>query len=126
MTQDLTAQALWRAVRNKSPAAGLIHHSVRGSQYCAEKYRKLQDQFGMKISMLRKGNFFDNAPIESFGGSLKNELAHHRRFACTAEAQAAITEHIEIFYNRQRRHSRLDNKSPARFAAEFSKEALAT
>lgn len=125
MTQGLTAQALWRAVRNKRPAAGLIHHSDRGSQYCAEKYRKLQEQFGMKTSMSRKGNCFDNAPMESFWGSLKNELIHHRRFECRAEAQAAITEYIEIFYNRQRRHSRLGYKSPARFAADFSKEALA-
>lgn len=125
MTQELTAQALWRAVRNKRPAAGLIHHSDRGSQYCAEKYRKLQDQFGMKTSMSRKGNCFDNAPMESFWGSLKNELVHHRRFACRSEAQAAITEYIEIFYNRQRRHSRLGYKSPARFAADFNKEALA-
>jgi transposase InsO family protein len=121
MTQDLTAQALWRAVRNKRPAAGLIHHSDRGSQYCAEKYRKLQDQFGMKTSMSRKGNCFDNAPMESFWGSLKNELVHHRRFACRAEAQAAITEYIEIFYNRQRRHCKRSVRPHMKVGKAWSK-----
>lgn len=125
MTQQLTKQALWRAVRHKRPAAGLIHHSDRGSQYCAAGYRKLLEQFGMTASMSRKGNCYDNAPMESFWGSLKNELIYDRRFDCRAEAQAAITEYVEIFYNRQRRHSRLGYKSPARFAAEFSKAALA-
>ena len=62
-------------------------------------------QFGFKPYMSRRGNCFDNAPMESFWGSLKNELVHHRKFATRAEAKAAIQEHIEIFYNRQRRHS---------------------
>jgi transposase InsO family protein len=98
MTQDLTARALWHAVRNKRPPAGLIHHSDRGSQYCAHAYRKLLDQFGMKASMSRKGNCHDNAPMESFWGSLKNELTHHQRYATRAHARAAIREYIEIFY----------------------------
>lgn len=66
MTQDLTAQALWRAFVNKRPAPGLIHHSDRGSQYCAHAYRDLVAQFGMQASMSRKGNCYDNAPMESF------------------------------------------------------------
>lgn len=125
ITQDLTAQALWRAVRNKRPAPGLIHHSDRGSQYCADDYRKLVKQFGMQVSMSRKGNCYDNAPMESFWGSLKNELIHHQRYSTRADAQAAIKEYIEIFYNRQRRHSRLGYVSPARFAENFSDEVLA-
>jgi putative transposase len=64
MTQELTAKALWQAVRNKRPPAGLIHHPDRGSQYCAHAYRKLLDQFGMQASLSRKGNCFDNAPME--------------------------------------------------------------
>jgi len=96
MTQALTAQALWRAVRNKRLQAGLIHHSDRGSQYCAHDYRKLLDQFGMKASMSRKGNCYD-APMESFWGSLKNELAHHHRYQTRANARAAIQEYIELF-----------------------------
>ena len=66
MTQELTAQALWRIVRSKRPAPGLILHSDRGSQYCADDYRKLVAQFGMRASMSRKGNCYDNAPMESF------------------------------------------------------------
>jgi transposase InsO family protein len=117
MTQELTTQALWRASRNKRPASGLILHSDRGSQSCADDYRKLVAQFGMTASMSRKGNCYDNAPMESFWGSLKN--------ATRADAESAITENIEIFYNRQRRHSRLGYLSPALFAEEFSRQKLA-
>jgi putative transposase len=119
MTQELTGQALFRAVQRKRPMPGLIHHSDRGSQYCAHDYRKLVDQFGMKASMSRRGNCYDNAPMESFWGSLKNELVHHCRYATRAEAEASIREFIEIFYNRQRRHSRLGNISPAVFVQKF-------
>jgi len=125
MTQGLTAQALWRAVRNKRPQSGLIHHSDRGSQYCAHDYQKLVKQFGMQASMSRKGNCYDNAPMESFWGSLKNELVHHHRYATRADARAAIQEYIESFYNRQRRHSRLGNVPPALFAENFSKQPQA-
>ncbi len=78
----------------------------------------------MQTSMSRKGNCFDNAPIESFWGSLKNELVHHHRFKTRAEAKAAIQEYIEIFYNRQRRHSRLGNVSPAEFNKRYSQPKL--
>jgi transposase InsO family protein len=121
MTQELTGRALFRAVQQKRPAAGLIHHSDRGSQYCAHDYRKLLKQFGMQASMSRRGNCFDNAPMESFWGSLKNELVHHCRYATRAEAEASIREFIEIFYNRQRRHSRLGYIAPAVFAQNFNK-----
>jgi transposase InsO family protein len=125
MTQDLTAQALWRAVRSKRPAPGLIHHLDRGTQYCADDYRKLVEQFGMRASMSRKGNCYDNAPMESFWGSLKNEMIHHQRHPTRANAESAIKEYVEIFYNRQRRHSRLGYVSPASFAENFNKAKLA-
>ncbi len=83
-------------------------------------YRKLLDQFGMRASMSRKGNRYDNAPMESFWGSLKNELKHHQQYQTRAHARAAVQEYIEIFYNRQQRHSRLGFQSPAVFA-EISK-----
>jgi transposase InsO family protein len=73
--------------------------------------------------MSRRGNCYDNALMESFWGSLKNELVHHRRYSSRIEAEASIREYIEIFYNRQRRHSRLGNVSPAVFAQNFSKQA---
>jgi transposase InsO family protein len=120
MTQELVSQALFRAVQQKRPPPGLIHHSDRGSQYCSAAYQKLLAQFGMRVSMSRKGNCYDNAPMESFWGSLKSELVHHQRYATRAEAVASIREYIEIFYNRQRRHSRLGNLSPAVFAKKFS------
>lgn len=121
MTQDLVGRALFRAVQQKRPAPGLIHHSDRGSQYCAHDYQKLLKQFGMIPSMSRKGNCYDNAPMESFWGSLKNELVHHQRYATRNEAKASIQEYIEIFYNRQRRHSRLGYISPAAFEANYYK-----
>ena len=126
MTQGLTAQALWRAFRNKRPAPGLIHHSDRGSQYCAHDYQKLVEQFGMRASMSRRGNCYDNAPMESFWGSLKNELIHHHRYATRADARAAIQEYIESFYNRQRRHSRLGYIPPALFAEKFIRQQQAS
>jgi putative transposase len=125
MTQQLTQQALFRAVKARRPACGLIHHGDRGSQYCAHDYRRMVESFGMRASMSRRGNCFDNAPMESFWGSLKTELVHHRRFATRAEAKASITEWIEVFYNRQRRHSRLGNLAPAVFARQFYNQARA-
>jgi putative transposase len=125
MTQELTSRALFRAVQQKRPAAGLIHHSDRGSQYCAHDYRKLLEQFGMRASMSRRGNCYDNAPMESFWGSLKNELVHHCRYATRVEAEASIREYIEIFYNRQRRHSRLGYLAPAVFSQFHSIQSAA-
>jgi transposase InsO family protein len=109
-------------MRSKKPAKGLILHSDRGSQYCSHKYRQQVAQFGLQVSMSRKGNCWDNAPMESFWGSLKNELVHHKRYASRSEAEASIREYIEIFYNRQRRHSRLGNRAPAEFALQFRKQ----
>ena len=91
MSQDLTGRALFRAVQQKRPESGLIHHSDRGSQYCAHDYQKLLKQFGMIPSMSRKGNCYDNAPMESFWGSLKNELVHHCRYVTRDEAKQTAT-----------------------------------
>ncbi len=115
MTTALVSQALFRAVTTKRPAKGLIHHSDRGSQYCSHAYRKQLQQFGMQASMSRKGDCWDNAPMESFWGALKNELVHHRRFATREQAKREITEYIEIFYNRIRKQARLGYLSPAAF-----------
>ena len=122
MTQELVSQALWKAVKWKRPEAGLILHSDRGCQYCSHGYRKLVEQFKLRASMSRRGNCYDNAPMESFWGSLKNELVHHHRYATRSEAEASIREYIEIFYNRQRRHSRLGYLAPAVFAQKFSEQ----
>jgi putative transposase len=122
MTKNLVSQSLFRAVSAKRPAAGLINHSDRGSQYCSHEYRKLLGQFGMQASMSGKGNCFDNAPIESFWGTLKTELVFHRRYETRQQAIQEITEYIELFYNRQRRQKKLDYLSPAAFERRFYKQ----
>jgi transposase InsO family protein len=80
INRTLVSQSLFRAVVSKRPTKGLIHHSDRGSQYCSLDYQRLIEQFGMTASMSRKGNCYDNAPMESFWGTLKQELIHHRRY----------------------------------------------
>ena len=125
MTKNLVSQSLLRAVTVKRPAAGLIHHSDRGSQYCALEYSSLLDRFGMRASMSRKGNCYDNAPMESFWGVLKNEQIHHCRYATRQEAVQDITEYIEIFYNRQRRQARLGFLSPSAYERCFYEKRLA-
>ena len=125
MTKNLVSQSLFRAVASQRPPVGLIHYSDRGSQYCAAEYQGLLKQFKMRASMSRRGNCYDNAPIESFWGVLKNELIHHRRYSLRQEAIQEITEYIEIFYNRQRRQERLGYLSPAAFEKKYFKELRA-
>lgn len=125
MTQSLVAQTLFRAVANKRPAKGLVLHSDRGSQYCSHDYQKLLNQFGMTVSMSRKGDCWDNAPMESFWGTLKNELVYHKQFATRQQAIQEITEYIEVFYNRQRKQARLGYLSPAKFTQQYYKKLLA-
>lgn len=120
MTQNLVMQALFRAVAAKRHGTGLVHHSDRSSQYCAHAYQKLLQQFGMQASMSRKGNCWDNAPMESCWGSLKTELVHHRRFSTREQAKREITEYIEIFYNRIRKQARLGHLSPAAFTRQYN------
>lgn len=107
MTHDHVGRTLFRAITAKKPARGLIHHSDRGSQYCSKNYQKLLKQFGIVPSMSRKGNCYDNAPMESWFGTLKSELTHHRHYRNRNEATRDIVEYIEVFYNRQRRHAKL-------------------
>lgn len=125
MTKNLLSQSLFRAVAAKGPVPGLIHHSDRGSQYCSHEYRKLLDQFHMRASMSRKGDCYDNAPMESFWGTLKSELVYHRRYGTRREAIRDISEYIEIFYNRQRRQARLGYLSPAAYERQFYEMAFA-
>lgn len=126
MTKELVNKSLLRAVAAKPPTTSLLHHSDRGSQYCSYEYRELLDHFGMRVSMSRKGNCYDNAPMESFWGTIKNELVHHRRYISRQEAIQEITEYIEIFYNRQRRQKRLGYLSPAAYERQFYERQLAT
>jgi putative transposase len=125
ITKTHVSESLFRAVSRKRPAKGLIHHSDRGSQYCSYDYGILILQFGMKASMSRKGNCYDNAPMESFFGTLKQELVHHRKYRTRKEAIEEISEYIEIFYNRQRRQARMGYLSPASYEKKFCAERKA-
>jgi transposase InsO family protein len=116
---DLVKESLVKAVNARRPPRGLIHHSDRGCQYCSREYRKLLERFSLKASMSRKGNCYDNAPMESFWGTLKNELVHHRHYRTREEARRDITEYIEVFYNRQRRQRRLGYLSPVAYGRQF-------
>jgi transposase InsO family protein len=119
ITKDLVVRSLMMAVKIKRPEPGLIHYSDRGSQYCSHEYNKLLDRQNMRVSMSRKGNCYDNAPMESFWGTLKNELVYHQRYATRVQAIKEITEYIEVFYNRQRRQARLGYLSPAAYIRQF-------
>ena len=119
MTKSLVIQALFRATASKHLDKGLIAHSDRGGQYCAHDYQNLLQQFGMIASMSRKGDCYDNAPMESFWGILKTELVHHQKFRTRQQAIQEITEYIEIFYNRQRKQERLGYLSPAQFTQRY-------
>jgi putative transposase len=125
MTQHLVSESLLRAVEAKRPARGLMHHSDRGSQYCALEYRRLLDHFELTVSMSGKGNCYDNAPMESFWGMLKQELIYQCHFRTRREARQAITEYIEIFYNRQRRQAKLGFLSPLAFTQKYYAGLLA-
>lgn len=125
LTKDLVVRSFLMAVKTKIPDPGLIHHSDRGSQYCSSDFMKLLDTFNMKASMSRKGNCYDNAPMESFWGTLKNELVYHQRYVTREQAIREITEYIEIFYNRQRRQARLGYLSPVAYGQQFHRERCA-
>ena len=115
MTSRLVVDALAMATQRRLPEAGLLAHSDRGSQYASEHYRRLLAKHGIECSMSRQANCWDNAPMESFFASLKKELVHHEDYQTREEAKASIFEYIEVFYNRQRRHSSLGYKSPAEY-----------
>jgi putative transposase len=105
MRAGLVNQALSMAICQRQPAAGLIMHTDRGSQYGADSYRQLLAQHGMQPSMSRKGNCWDNAVAESFFHTLKTELIYLEDYDTHEAAQTAVFEYIEVFYNRQRCHS---------------------
>jgi putative transposase len=125
LSKNLVSQSLLRAVTTRRPEKGLLHHSDRGSQYCSHEYRSLLGQFGLEVSMSGCGNCFDNAPMESFWGILKQELVHHRHYRSRKEAIEDITEYIEIFYNRQRLQARLGYLSPTAYAQKHYAGLLA-
>ncbi len=117
LRSELTRSALEMALARRRPPPGLLHHSDRGVQYACEAYQRLMIAAGLRCSMSRRGNCYDNAPVESFFGTLKQELVYRTRFAGHRQARLAIFEYIEAFYNRKRRHSFLGYLSPEQFEA---------
>lgn len=115
MPSRLVVDALAMAVQQRLPEARLLAHSDRGSQYASDHYQRVLAKHGIECSMSRRANCWDNAPMESFFASLKKELVHHEDYQTREEAKASIFEYIEVFYNRQRRHSTLGFKSPAEY-----------
>jgi putative transposase len=114
---ELCLDALSMAIEQRRPAAGLLHHSDRGVQYACDAYRLFLERHGMQASMSRSGNCYDNAVMESFFGTLKTELVYHEHYATREQARRSIFEYIEVFYNRQRRHSAIGYQSPETFEA---------
>jgi len=112
---QLTLNALDMALEFRNPPEGLLQHTDRGSNYTAKEYSHALAKRGIKISMSRKGNCWDNAVAESFFATIKKELIHKYKFTTRREAAAAIFEYIEAFYNRVRKHSKLGYTSPVDF-----------
>lgn len=120
LNSDLVTTALDQALRRRPVQPGLLHHSDRDGLYISAAYKHLLAEYEMISSMSRKGNCYDNACVESFFGSLKNELVAFERFLTRAEAKQKIFEWIEVFYNRVRRHSTLGYISPVEFEKKNS------
>lgn len=104
MTKDLVINALESAWLHGRRPSGVLIHSDRGSQYCSNDYQALLKRYGFICSMSRKGNCWDNAPMETFWGKMKYEWLYGRRFRTRDEARAAVFEYVQIFYNRNRLH----------------------
>ena len=121
ITSNLVMAALKMAVEQRKPEAGLLHHPDRGSQYTGKPYQRLLAANKMRVSMSGKGDCWDNAPTESFFGTLKREQVHHNFYESRDLARTDIFFYIEAFYNRKRRHSTLDYLSPMAFEETYSK-----
>lgn len=125
-TTDLVERALASAIARRRPSPGLVHHSDRGAAYVSGPFLSSLQSIGAVRSLSRPGTPLDNAVIESFFSTLVRELLAGQRFARRAEAQSAIFEYVEVFYNRQRRHSSLGYLSPVAFEARHSSQGVST
>jgi putative transposase len=121
--RHVVMDALTMAIKRRSPSPGLIHHSDRGVQYASDDFRALLAKHDIRCSMSRKGDCWDNAAVESFFGTLKQEEVFHRRYLSRQQARQSLFDYIEFFYNRRRRHSTLGYVSPAQFEETFLKLA---
>ncbi len=123
LATELVIQAFLMACLTRKPPKGLLFHSDRGVQYASRAFREKLSDWGMRQSMSRKGNCWDNAPAEAFFKSLKAELIGAHIYRTRAEARTAVFEYIEVFYNRVRLHSSLGYRSPVEFECQSGSEA---
>ena len=121
MNAQLVCDELTMALWQRKPNAGLIHHSDRGSQYASRQFRQLLKTHRVTGSMSRKGECWDNAVVESFFGTLKQERVQWRHYQTRHAAQQDILQYITMFYNCHRLHSYLDYKSPSQYEADMAK-----
>ena len=115
MKRDLAIRALEMAIALRSPPKECIHHTDRGSQYCSHDYQKILRQHGFEVSMSGKGNCYDNAAVETFFKTIKAELIWRQSWQTRRQAETAIFQYINGFYNPRRKHSTLGWKSPVAF-----------
>jgi putative transposase len=120
MTHHLVLNAFTMALAKRHPARGLLHHSDRGSQYACLTYQTALAAHGVIGSMSGAGRCYDNAAMESFFHTLKTELVHHEQYSLRDDARSSIFEYIEVFYNRQRRHSALGYATPEQFERQVT------
>ena len=119
MDARLVENALRMALFQRRPNNELLHHSDRGSQYASHAIRKILADNQIIVSMSRKGDCYDNAVMESFWGTLKNEWVHHQKYQTRSQARTDIFSYIEGFYNTVRLHSSLGYLSPSEFEANY-------
>jgi putative transposase len=124
MKDDLVITALQQALIHRQPDAGLIHHSDRGSQYTSQDFQSLLAAYGITASMSGTGNSYDNAAMESFYHTLKTEHIYFEHYETREQAKQSIFEYIEVFYNRQRRHSTLGYVSPMIFEKQWQQQQM--
>lgn len=125
MHRSLAIDALTRAFAHRAPVRGLVHHSDQGSQYTSDDYRAVLDAHGAVASYSGRGQCLDNAVAESFFSTLKAELVHRERFESHEAAIEAVGRYIDVFYNHQRRHTRLGYRTPAEHEARYHQAVAA-
>lgn len=123
MTAALTVRALRMALYQRAPAGPLLHHSDQGSQYTSTAYQRLLKAYAIRVSMNGVGTWYDNAPMESFFGSLKAERVHHVTYATRSQARRDLFRYIESFYNRRRLHSSIGYQSPVAFELAYQQQS---
>lgn len=120
MTSALVINAMEMTLGRRKAGNKTVAHSDRGSQYCSDAYQKLLKKHGLTCSMSKKGDCYDNAAMESWNHSFKVEAIHGERFATRTEAKNHVFDYIEVYYNRNRLHSRLGYMSPVSYEAQMA------